>query len=295
MTEIGYVREIGRFPVKSMLGEAPERVPIVESGIPGDRAHALVDAATGKIASAKDPRVWAGLLGFRAAYPDAAGAGPAAPVEITAPDGGRVRSDDPDVDERLSAAVGRAVTLATTPPDGGQYDYVWEVDDLAPDEVVTGSQTGVTEEGRPLSAMPVALMAPGTFQDVAPITIMTTAALAAMAGHHPEGRWDPARFRSNLLLDVPGDGIVENDWVGRRLAVGGALLEVSAPTPRCVMTTLPQGDLPRDRKILQTVARENRREFAGFGRWACLGAYATVVEPGEVAVGDPVVLQGARG
>jgi uncharacterized protein len=287
---IGQLQEIGRFPVKSMLGEALDQVQVVESGISGDRAHALVDVETGKVASAKDPRLWAGLLAFRARYvdPDEARAG--APVEITMPDGATVRTDEVDAASRLGAAVGRPVSISSTAPAGGQYDYVWEVDGLAPDEVVSGSQTGVTEEGRPLSAMPVALMAPGTFQDVAPITIMTTAALAAMAKHHPEGRWEQPRFRSNLVLDVSGDGIVENDWVGRRLTIGGAVFEVTAPTPRCVMTTLPQGDLPRDRLILRTVARKNRREFAGFGIWACLGAYATVVEPGQVAVGDPVAL-----
>jgi hypothetical protein len=93
-----------------------------------------------------------------------------------------------------------------------------------------------------------------------------------------------------LLLDVPGEGIVENEWLGRRLTVGTAEFEVTAPSPRCVMTTLPQGDLPRDRDILRTVARENRQEFAGLGRWACLGVYATVTQPGEVAVGDEVDL-----
>lgn len=65
---------------------------------------------------------------------------------------------------------------------------------------------------------------------------------------------------------------------------------MSSPAPRCVNTTLAQGDLPRDREILRTVARENRQEFAGLGQWACLGVYATVVEPGEVAVGDAVEL-----
>jgi uncharacterized protein YcbX len=287
---IGQLQEIGRFPVKSMLGEALDQVTVVESGISGDRAHALVDVETGKVVSAKDPRLWAGLLAFRARYVDPGEARAGAPVEITMPDGATVRTDEVDAASRLGAAVGRPVSISSTAPAGGQYDYVWEVDGLAPDEVVSGSQTGVTEEGRPLSAMTVALMAPGTFQDVAPITIMTTAALAAMAKHHPEGRWEQPRFRSNLVLDVSGDGIVENDWVGRRLTIGGAVFEVTAPTPRCVMTTLPQGDLPRDRQILRTVARENRREFAGFGIWACLGAYATVVEPGEVAVGDPVTL-----
>jgi uncharacterized protein YcbX len=286
---IGQVQEIGRFPVKSMLGEAPERAAVGASGLAGDRAYALVDAATGKVASAKDPRLWAGLLAFRAAYAGDAAAG--APVEVTLPDGTQVRSDDAGAGDRIGEAVGRPVRLEGTPAAGGQYDYVWEVDGLAPDEVVTGSQSGVTAEGRPLSTMPMALMAPGTFQDVAPITIMTTAALAAMARLHPDGRWDPARFRNNLLLDVPGEGIVEQGWLGRRVAVGDDLvLEVTFPSPRCVMTTLPQGDLPRDREILRTVARENRQEFAGLGRWACLGVYATVVEPGDVAVGDTVHL-----
>lgn len=282
---IGELREIGRFPVKSMLGESPERATVVATGIAGDRTHALVDASTGKVASAKHPRLWGGLLAYRAIWLDASGQ-----VEITLPDGGTIRSDDPDADDRLSAAVGRAVHLRSTPSPDGSYDYVWEVEDIAPTEVVTGSQTGVTDDGHKLSAMPMAVMAPGTYQDVAPITIMTTAALAAMARRHPEGRWEQPRFRNNLLLDVPGEGIVENDWLGRRLTVGTAELEVTAPSPRCVMTTLPQGDLPRDRDILRTVARENRQEFAGLGRWACLGVYATVTQPGEVAVGDEVDL-----
>jgi MOSC domain-containing protein len=301
---IGQLREIGRFPVKSMLGETLERATVAESGIAGDRAHALVDVETGKVASAKDPRLWADLLSFRARYVDPDGARAGAPLEMTLPDGTTVRSDDADAASRIGTAVGRAVSLESKAPadGGGQYDYVWEVDDLAPDEVVSGSQTGVTEEGRPLSTMPVALMAPGTFQDVAPITIMTTAALAAMAKHHPDGRWEQPRFRSNLVLDMAGDegdddegidgvgGIVENGWIGRRLTIGTAVFEVTAPTPRCVMTTLPQGDLPRDRQILRTVARANRLEFAGFGIWACLGVYASVVEPGEIALGDAVTL-----
>ena len=64
------------------------------------------------------------------------------------------------------------------------------------------------------------------------------------------------------------------------------VLEVSSPAPRCVMTTVAQPGLERDREILRTVARHNRQPFAGFGVWACLGAYASVVEPGDVAVGD---------
>lgn len=279
---IGTLREIGRFPVKSMLGESPDRAEVVASGVAGDRAWALMDTETGKVASAKHPRLWGALLAFRAIARDGA-------VEITLPDGAVIRSDDPAVDARLSEAVGREVHLTATASLGAVYDYVWEEDDIAPREVVEGSRAG-TEQGRPLSAMPMAFMAPGTFQDVAPITLMTTAALATMARHHPEGRWEQARFRSNLLVDVDAEGVVENAWPGRRLTIGTATLEVTSAAPRCVMTTLPQGELPRDREILRTVSRENRQEFAGLGIWACLGVYATVVSPGAVRVGDEVHL-----
>ena len=269
---LGRVRELGRYPVKSMLGESPTTVAVDDAGIAGDRTHALFDVATGKVASAKDPRVWAQLLGFRAQHAGDAGAG--TPLVITLPDGSDVRTDDADLRARLSAATGRDVELRAETTDDAGYDYVWEVEGIAPDEIVDGSRTGTTDEGQPVSTMPLALMAPGTFQDVAPVTILTTAALAAMAAHHPTGAWHPARFRSNLLLDVDGDEVVENDWPGRRIAVGDVVLEVIALAPRCVMTTLPQLGLPRDRQILTTVATHNRQEFAGFGLWACLGVYA---------------------
>ena len=56
------------------------------------------------------------------------------------------------------------------------------------------------------------------------------------------------------------------------------------------MTTLAQQDLPADLEILRSVARQNRVELKGSGRFACLGVYAAVVEPGRVAVGDSVKL-----
>ena len=42
-------------------------------------------------------------------------------------------------------------------------------------------------------------------------------------------------------------GFIENEWIGRVLAIGEEVrLRVTGPCPRCVMTTLPQGDLPKD-------------------------------------------------
>lgn len=283
---VGTVAGISRFAVKSMLGEALERTPVAESGIPGDRTYALVDAATGSIASAKDPRRWGQLLGFHAAYD---GEVDRDALVITQPDGVQIRATAGDIDAVLSAACGSEVRFSAGAV--GTYDYVWEGEDIAPAEVITGTQTGTTEDGRPISAMPFGMMAPGTFQDVAPLTIITTSALRAMAAHHPDGDWSPARFRMNLVVDTVADGVVENEWEGRRLVIGDAELEVIGPAPRCVMTTLPQSGLARDRGILRTIAQHNRQPFGGFGVWACLGVYAKVLTPGELVLGAAVDLR----
>ncbi len=171
--------------------------------------------------------------------------------------------------------------------DGASYEDEWPaIEGLAPEGFIDSTRTSTSQDGLAVSTLPVGMMAPGTFQDVAPVTILTTASLRAAHQLHASGDWDPRRFRSNLLLDVPGEGFVENDWDGRRLTVGEAVLEVMTPTPRCVMTTLAQEELPVDRAVLRTVATDNRVELSGFGRFACLGAYASVVTPGLVAVSD---------
>jgi uncharacterized protein YcbX len=284
--DVGTIAEINRYAVKSMLGESLQSTPVGESGIPGDRAYALIDIESGKIASAKDPRKWAQLLDFRSAYD---GEVDRDALVLTLPDGARVRATASDVDALVSAACGRQVRLSADTAIN-TYDYVWEVEGIAPAEVVTGSQVGTTDDGAPISTMPTAMMAPGTFQDVAPLTLITTSALRAMKAQYPEGDWSPARFRMNLLIDNEDEGVVENAWPGRRLRIGSAELAISALAPRCVMTTLPQSGLPRDRAILRTVSAHNRQPFGDFGIWACLGVYADVVTPGSVGCGDRVEL-----
>jgi uncharacterized protein YcbX len=291
----GRVTQIGRYAVKSMQGETPARVEVGSSGVAGDRVHAIVDVETGKIASAKDPRAWSRLFEMRATYVDEPVVG--APLELTLPDGKRIRSDAPGVDGELSALFGRHVRLSAAGPDATPlYDLVWENTEIAPEAAITGAQTGVTDDGHPVSTVPAGFQAPGTFQDVAAITLMTTAALAAMKHAHPAGEWDVARFRPNFLIElddtgVDAVGVPENEWTGRSLSIGEVVLDVTVPSPRCVMTTLAQPGLPRDRDILKTIARSNRVEVATWGgRWACLGVYAAVVETGFVSVGDPVRL-----
>lgn len=279
--------EIRRFPVKSMLGETPREVDVEAIGVVGDRAHALVDTETGKVASAKRPKLWGDLLRFSAGYINQPGAGE--PLSITLPDDTVVRSEEPDFDDRLSSAIGRRVKLIAAPePDAGYEDEWLDIEGIAPQDFIESTQTSTSEDGNPVSTLSVGIMAPGTFQDLAPVTVMTTAALRRAEELQPGSRWDPRRFRPNLLLDVEGTGFIENEWVGRQLRIGQVVLSIAAPIPRCVMTTLPQEDLGADREILRTVARHNRVDVAGSGLFACLGAYAGIVEPGHLAVGDNV-------
>jgi uncharacterized protein YcbX len=282
-----HIAEIGRYPVKSMLGESPGSATLTETGLVGDRAWALVDTETGKVASAKMPRLWQSLLGFRASYD----ADPGGAVTITMPDGGTVRSGDGGADEKLSRAVGRPVRLEGQVPEGAVYDEEWpDVDGVAPQEFIASTRAGTSPGGLDVSALPVGMLAPGTFQDVAPVTLMTTSSLAAARALHPDGDWSPRRFRSTLLIDDAGDGFAEQDWVGRTLTIGEVQLSVMAPTPRCVMVTLAQQDLPPDPTVLRTLAKHNRVDVGGTGVFACLGAYAAVTRTGTVRVGDEVTL-----
>ena len=307
---MGVVRGLYRYPVKSMVGEVLDECVVGPGGVLGDRAYALIDEEDGRLASAKNPRKWGALLGFRAAFvsepaPDGDGGPP--PVLITGPDGAEVRSDDPDCDTLLSKAVGRSVRLATTGQAGLAFEEVWpDIEGLAPEEFIDQTAVGREEgTGDVVSAIPAGLFAPpGTFFDLSVVHLLTTATLDRLAGLDPEGTFDVLRYRPNILVDDGGEdggedggvdatGFVENGWVGRAVTLGGggAALTVTLPTMRCVMTTLAQGDLPRDRSTLRTIAAHNRVEIPGFGTWACAGAYADVRTGGVVRVGDVVQVE----
>jgi hypothetical protein len=278
------VRAIWRYPLKSMLGEELDVATIGERGLAGDRAYALIDGETGKVVSAKNPRRWQRMFECRAEYlesPDPAG--DVAPIRITMPDGTAVRSDDADVDDRLSHALRRAVRLTTLAPERVI------IEEYRPDVVgVVDESSDTATDGQ------IALLAPaGTFFDCAPIHVVTTATLASLTAALPSGRFEPGRFRPNLLIDPGADavGFVENDWINRSLRVGQHVaFDVVLCAPRCVMTTLAQGDLPADKNILQTIARQNRIDIRGLGPSSCVGVYGLVSTGGVVSRGDAVDL-----
>jgi len=94
---VGTVRALWRYPVKSMLGEELDVLDVSEGGVVGDRAYALRDRETGKVASAKHPKLWPNLLACRAAFVDATRPGEQLPpVRIELADGTVVLSDAPE-------------------------------------------------------------------------------------------------------------------------------------------------------------------------------------------------------
>ena len=103
------------------------------------------------------------------------------------------------------------------------------------------------------------------------------------------------RFRPNLVIDTgAAAGFVETDWLGQVLEVGDEVrLCVTFPCPRCVMTTLAQGELPADPEVLRTVAAHNLQWFALLARRVpTVGAYATILQGGTIRPGDAVRLAG---
>jgi uncharacterized protein YcbX len=278
-----------RFPVKSMQGEDVDVAEIGPGGVVGDRAYAVIDAADGKVASAKNPRKWAALLECRAEFVEPPSLGALPPVRVTLPDGTGLRSDEPDVDAKLSAFLGREVRLSATVPQGATFEETWpNIAGLAPTDFIESTRVR-TDDSESVSDLALALAAPGTFFDLAPIHFVTSASLTALTQLEPESAFVTQRFRPNFLLETDDEGFVENGWVGATVELGtDARVSVMMPTMRCVMTTLSQPGLPADGGILRAASAHNRVEITGLGEWACVGAYASVATPGTVHLGDEV-------
>jgi uncharacterized protein YcbX len=271
--EVGSVVGLWRYPVKSMMGEDLNAVEVTDRGLVGDRQFAVVDAATGKVAGAKNPRKWGNFFDFRAAYVDPPERGSKLPaVRLTLPDGTVLSSEEPDVARVLSRALGREVAFAEAQRDGepsaAQAEEYW------PDMEGLEHRDTVTEWELPV----------GTFFDLAVIHVLTTATIDRLRALYPEGRFEVRRFRPNIVVATRADkqGFAENDWIDRTVAIGDEVrLRITGPCPRCVMTTLPQGDLPKDAGILRAAAQYNQ---------ANVGVYAAVVAGGTTRRGDPVTV-----
>jgi uncharacterized protein YcbX len=273
---VGVVGELWRYPVKSMLGERAGELLVSERGALGDRAWALREEASGRIASAKKfPR----LLEFRAAYeveptPERPGL-----IRIEAPGGRRLYPDEEGASEAISEVVGKPVRLESQAGSD-------EKTGIDPATVFAGVPVDeMKPEWTPETMPDYFQLKKDTFFEIGSVFVLGSGSvkhLQALQGG--TARIDSRRFRPNVYVHTAPEleGFVEDGWVGGTLALGESLmLGELEPTLWCVTSTLAQEDLPRDPTILRTAAEHHG---------GCLGVYASVVRPGLVAVGDPVLL-----
>lgn len=265
---VGVVARLHRYPVKSMMGEGLDAAQVTSQGILGDHAYALCDTETGKIVSAKNPRRWPDFFRYSAAFTNALKVGAAIPpVRVTMPGGATIESDNPDFASVLFQRFGRGVKLLTAPPPAAQLEEYWlDMEELQKRDVVTDED-----------------LSEGSFFDAAPLHILTTATLARLGELNPNSRFEEQRFRPSILIDTgEAKGFVEDQWIGRQLAIGAEVrVQITRLCFRCVMTTLAQGDLPSDPEILRAASKHNEKH---------VGVYGSVMQGGTIRVGDTITI-----
>ncbi|HKO63026.1 MAG TPA: MOSC N-terminal beta barrel domain-containing protein [Pyrinomonadaceae bacterium] len=305
---IGTIKEIWRYPVKSMTGERLEACTLGPLGIPADRGWALRDETTREITNGKRiPQ----LMKCAARYVAEPSNGSIPNVRITFPDGTEIDSSDPGINGRLSEVFQKKVTLWPRQPASNKEHYRRRSATarlMAPllrspgfrsllpqltrlpglNDQLRGLFSRESNEPVPdISLLPAEVLeftSPlGTYFDAYSVNILTTASLNKMETLNPTAIWDVRRFRPNFLIEtVDGvEDLVEATWGGKTLRIGTAEIKGEIPCARCGMTTHAQDRLPKDPSVLRSIVKDADQN---------LGLYASVLKPGEVKLRDPIAL-----
>lgn len=201
------------------------------------------------------------MFSFRSRYEDVDNS---SNIRITLPDGSTINTNNENTNSELSVALGKEVKFISQVPNNPQLEEYW------PDIAELDNRDTVTDEDMPK----------GTFYDLAIIHLLTTSTLNELSRLYPEGRFEARRFRPNIIVHTKEKGFVESGWIGKTVLIGDEVkLKITDHCPRCVMTTLSQGDLPKDTKILRTAAQHNE---------AHVGVYAEVIQGGTIKCDDTI-------
>jgi hypothetical protein len=252
VTPVVRVAQLWRYPVKSLQGERLPELTLVADGADGDRTWGIQDRKDGRILTARrEPR-----LLFARSRVGARGL----PL-ITLPDGRELAGSGPDTDAALAAWLGRPVTLvAAAASDAASAEYFADATD---------------DTSRAIEWT----MPKGRFVDAFPLLVMTTAGLRGAGADYPSGAWDVRRFRPNVLIELEGQGWLEDAWAGRCLRVGAAWLLPRRRCIRCTMVGRAQPGVDRDVDIYGTLHRTHGGEA---------GMWTQVLRTGSIAEGDAV-------
>ena len=247
------IAQLWRYPVKSLLGERLPTLRMIGDGVDGDRMWGIQDRGDGRILTARrEPRL---LFASSRVAEDGD------PV-ITLPDGRELEGPGSGTDAALSAWLARPVTLvAAAESDAARAEYFADAAD---------------DSSRAIEWT----MPKGRFVDAFAVLVMTTAGLrGAAAAYSTSGSWDVRRFRPNVLIQVDGEGWLEDAWAERLLSIGSTQLVPRRRCIRCTMVNRAQPGLERDVNIYKTLHRTHGGEA---------GMWSQVVQSGVILEGDSV-------
>ena len=243
-------------PVKSMALVHPDEIDLQRWGAVGNREFCWIDPAGQVVGGAQQGT----LVQVRACHDTATGV-----ITLTFPDGSVVEGSGADGGEPVSITIWRRPAAA---------------------HLVEGAFSDAVSAftGRPLRL--VRPDQPGAANDDLPASILSTASVDELASRSGSDLpRDARRFR--MLIEVEGceRAHEEDEWIGRRVRIGGALLRVSEPIPRCAVTTQDPATGIRDFRTLHAI-----KAYRGVrdGTHLDFGVGAEVLEPGTIRLADPV-------
>lgn len=251
---MGTVSRLSVAPVKGLAQHHPDEILIERAGVPGNRQFLMLDE-TGRLFSGIRHGRLVTVVAEYLRDPDR--------LSFRFPDGTVVEDE-----VRLGAA--EVVNLWDTP---------------RPSHVVEGPFSAALSAfvGKPLRLFRVD--AEGGAVDERVVSMLSEASLEELGRQSAhDGPVDGRRFR--MLVTVAGVAPHEEDeWIGRRLRLGEAVVTVVETCVRCATTTQNPENGARDFDTLREIPAY--RGFAN-GKHVEFGVYADVEEPGRVRVGDPV-------
>jgi hypothetical protein len=238
-------------PVKSLALLHPESIDLTKDGVAEDRRFYLVDA-TGRLIDG----LLVGSLVQVGAWTNTDGS----ILRLTMPDGAVIEDDVRPAEPVVSQLYGRTVH-------GHVVDGPW----AAALSTLTGRELRLIRTDRP-----------GGTRTKHQASLMTDGSLGRLGHQLGTGAVDGRRMR--LLIELRGGGEHEEDtWIGRRIGLGGTILEISGPVPRCAITTHDPDTGARDLDTLRAI-----REYRGLrdGKDLDFGVYGEIERPGTIRLGD---------
>ena len=284
---VGTVKELWRYPVKSMQGELLQKAEIEKLGMVGDRSWAIRNEADNEISTVRKlPR----LLRCTARYeeqPLPGQTGTSVPhVQIELPDESGFSTRDNHGNQLLSDFLKKEVSLQPLQPKSDSEFYRLRT---VNGEQAMKKQFDVRGGMPSLGSISWSKMLElgsyvtprGRLYDVYPLHILTSNSIGMLKSLEPKGDFQSRRFRPNIYIESAqqNNNLDEFDWVGGKLYIGDTVIKCESRTVRCSMPAQPQPGLEKDSKVLRTLEKHTQRH---------LGINASVMRQGNIREGDLV-------